>query len=213
MSLEKLNLEKKKISIKLSKFLAKIDFTNIEKPISRGDSPLNTAAAYFPDLIEGLMDCGANVNGKGKHGFTPLMIACCHSNLKSFEILLKNKADPYFASETMNAFSCIVCHRQPKTDANACKIIDILLELGIDIEQRIGNESSTPLTVACGVSSVAIIHKLLDCGADPYAYVEGFKNVIGYAKQSSPKSYRILERWMLTHDIDITTNKKKALIL
>ncbi len=65
-----------------------------------GDTALITAAMYgYIDIVELLLNKGANVNGIGRHGLTPLIVASITCKFSIVEILIKNNADIYIQSD------------------------------------------------------------------------------------------------------------------
>ena len=74
--------------------LAKSNPAALEMKANSGNNPLITAASYnFTQVVQTLVQAGANVNVTNKFGQTPLMFAAYHNNREMLDILINAGAD------------------------------------------------------------------------------------------------------------------------
>ena len=151
------------------------------------------AAERHADVLEVLIDAGADIEATNNNGMSPLLVASWHGNLRSVELLLKAGAGVCVAdnkgracitlaaldghTETVRTLLCVpeVDVNQPSHQgftslhctafANRSDVAQVLIDAGADIEARniIG---STPLHCACQGGAHEIVQMLVEAGAD-----------------------------------------------
>ncbi|XP_037909760.1 ankyrin repeat and KH domain-containing protein mask isoform X3 [Hermetia illucens] len=141
---------------------------SIEKTIdvdSETDSNHDTAltlacAGGHEELVELLINRGANIEHRDKKGFTPLILAATAGHEKVVDILLKHNADLEAQSErTKDTPLSLAC------SGGRYEVVELLLNVGANKEHR--NVSDyTPLSLAASGGYVNIIKLLLNHGAE-----------------------------------------------
>ncbi len=134
------------------------------------------------DVVEQLLNAGANVSATDELGHTPLMFAVWRSSVLLVKRLLAagaqvNSASRYGVTPLMCALMSDT-HR----DANAT-IFRELLNAGADIHQR-SRAGRTLLMYAAKLAYLDEIRILLEKGADPLATDRRGRNALTYAAQS-----------------------------
>lgn len=114
------------------------------------------------DIVERLIQLGADINKTSMNGITPLNFACHYSMVDMVDFLLKNGAD----CEIPNRFNVF-----PLTKAcvEGCdEIIKMLLEIGAKIDVK-SNNNLTPLIAYImndHPKNIEILHKLIEYSAN-----------------------------------------------
>ncbi len=106
-------------------------------------------------IIEELLDMGANINSLNKNGITPLMTAVKNNKTIAVDYLLKRGADVN-QKNTYNYSALNI--------ANTPEIVELLIQVGADLESRLNGE--TPLIRAVHSGDIWIVNILLDAGAN-----------------------------------------------
>lgn len=142
--------------------------TTLDKTIdvdSETDSNHDTAltlacAGGHEELVELLINRGANIEHRDKKGFTPLILAATAGHEKVVDILLKHAADLEAQSErTKDTPLSLAC------SGGRYEVVELLLSVGANKEHR--NVSDyTPLSLAASGGYVNIIKLLLSNGAE-----------------------------------------------
>ena len=134
---------------------------SIDEPDSDGDTPLLTAMfGNNPQAAgEKLIELGANVNVKNRHGLAPIHIAAVKNLVPVLSLLADNGADIETRDENDN--TPLLAAAVGGAQGAAEKLID----LGANVAAR--NKSHyTPLHAAVGSGMVSAIPLLVDKGAD-----------------------------------------------
>ncbi|MCL1971512.1 MAG: ankyrin repeat domain-containing protein [Endomicrobia bacterium] len=146
------------------KFIQKNDIKSLRKIVSPqtmqlkdndSNSPLSFAAqtARDPEIITLLLDAGANIEERNKHGYTPLMEAIIknYMNPDIAIALIKNKANvnsvfrkAYNDEDKMTPLLYAV----NKHSVNDSKVIQALVDAGANVEAKREEDGSTPLLLA-----------------------------------------------------------------
>jgi hypothetical protein len=101
------------------------------------------ALSQNPDVIDTLLELGADINASNKLGITPLMFAAAYNTPDMVQYILDQGADPLVISLTGDANALhIAASMNPNPD-----IIDVLIAAGVDIESLM-IQGDTPLLVA-----------------------------------------------------------------
>lgn len=120
---------------------------------STGDTPVHSAVMWdHLDIVEILLDAGANPNAQDVDGWTPLMYA---RSFAGVELLLGAGADPCIADQV--GAEAIEKHSDPD-------IVDLLLASGATVQPR-DPTCGTPLHKACRDGNLSLVRQLLDRGA------------------------------------------------
>uniref|UniRef100_A0A336L5G5 CSON003381 protein n=1 Tax=Culicoides sonorensis TaxID=179676 RepID=A0A336L5G5_CULSO len=128
---------------------------------SNHDTALTLACAGgHEELVELLLDRGANIEHRDKKGFTPLILASTAGHAKVVEILINRKAELEAQSErTKDTPLSLAC------SGGRYEVVELLLKQGANKEHR--NVSDyTPLSLAASGGYVNIIKMLLNHGAE-----------------------------------------------
>ena len=146
-----------------------------------------------PEIVQHMIDKGANINERNEDGWTPLMFASAdNSNPEVIATLLQNGAnindrDEYGWTPLMYASA---------KNTNP-EVISILLQNGANINDR-DKEGQTPLMYASmSNTNPKIITTLLQNGADVKAKNTG-KTALDYAKEN-PQIYRTDAYWQMNN--------------
>lgn len=100
--------------------LAKSNPAALEIPSDSGNTPLITAASYnFTQVVQTLIQLGANVNVTDKFRQTPLMFATCHNNRTMIDNLLNAGAD-LNAKNANNQTSFMIAYQHRFFETAAC---------------------------------------------------------------------------------------------
>jgi ankyrin repeat protein len=155
------------------------------------DQPLHTAAHNGrANLVEMLLNCGADINAKGDHGRTPLHFAVMGKKKKIIEILLRSKANP----NLKDAYGCtplyLAASVQEKTTCRsllaAGALVDLRAELYLESPDTVLAKLQANTEVcdailaqqllfnAINLSAVELVSYLLSHGANPG--IPGFGN-------------------------------------
>ncbi|XP_041435642.1 ankyrin repeat domain-containing protein 17 isoform X6 [Xenopus laevis] len=173
---------------------------------SNHDTALTLACAGgHEELVQTLLERGANIEHRDKKGFTPLILAATAGHVGVVEILLDNGADIEAQSErtkdTPLSLACsggrqevvelLLARAANKEHRNVSdytplslaasggyvNIIKILLNAGAEINSRTGSKLGiSPLMLAAMNGHTAAVKLLLDMGSDINAQIETNRN-------------------------------------
>ena len=134
-----------------------------KKDIKRGVPPIFAAIQNnLNNMLQKLLDEGADVELKNKFGTTPLGFAIYHNDDKLVETLLRHGANPNVIDGnglySPLSEACV---------ANKTSTVKLLLNYGADVNYQY-NKSETALTVATkGCKHFELVQLLLEHGANP----------------------------------------------
>ena len=137
----------------------------LNAPVSRGISPLMVAvgAENLP-IIETFIKHGANVNGKGIQGITPLIYAAMScSNTDVIKTLIKNGADVNGAN---NAGETVLMLAVAENKTNPKGVINTLIKHGADVNAKAPMLQTTVLHAAIQKENLDAVETLLENGAN-----------------------------------------------
>eukprot|EP00538_Stauroneis_constricta_P006116 CAMPEP_0119564048 /NCGR_PEP_ID=MMETSP1352-20130426/25594_1 /TAXON_ID=265584 /ORGANISM="Stauroneis constricta, Strain CCMP1120" /LENGTH=1722 /DNA_ID=CAMNT_0007612753 /DNA_START=249 /DNA_END=5417 /DNA_ORIENTATION=- len=129
-------------------------------------SPTSTSEDGNMQVLELLLEKGADGNACNKWRETPLLIAANNGHRAAVEALLKHGADPSLCSEAGWSALTFAAHK------GYDDIVALLLRAGAPVNCRVTEDSSTPLHKACAGSKpghLTAVKQLLDGGADVHA--------------------------------------------
>ena len=152
---------------------------DIDEPASCGAVPLDAALwGGHEALARFLVERGADVNAVGYDGYTVLM-AACRSSAAIAELLIERGADPNLPSP-ITGETPLHAVASKGFEPHATQVVRLLLEAGADpnVRTKSGAEgcvyphgsffhvSETPLHLAAAYGDPAMMHLLVDAGAD-----------------------------------------------
>ena len=144
---------------------------NAKDNANNGRTPLIYAAAFNPDpeVIEVLINAGADVNARidegwsPESGYTPLMAAAVESDPKVVRALINAGADV----NSRNKVGWTPLILAAASENSNPEVIIALIDAGADVDAQ-DKEGSTPLTAAAErCTNPEVIAVLLDSGANP----------------------------------------------
>ena len=151
----------------------------------------------YPNMVEVLIDAGADAEVKEDTGRSPLLVASQDGSLETVRVLVKAGADVSVADN--NGATCLILaandgHTEtvrhllclPDVDVNQSsnrgstalhravlrkhtEVMEVLIDAGADIEAKRDGMGQTPLHCACEVGEREIVRMLVEAGADVYA--------------------------------------------
>ena len=165
---------------------------------------LYAADEKYADVVEVLIDAGADIEVKDFQGRSPLLVASKHGHLRVVEVLLKAGADVCVTdelgetclslaavnrrTETVRTLLCM-----PEVDVTRTNfsrldslhhavlqkypdVMQVLIDAGADVDARTAHyNGSTPLCFACEGRGLDIVKILVEAGAD-VRVVDDFSN-------------------------------------
>lgn len=145
------------------------------------NTPLHLLAANIDDaeLALRLIEMGANVNEKNKHGDTPLHLACETHNVTAAKVLVDNGADVNITNGTLNDPLCVALYQKHINS----KIISLLLVSRAKLNER--HRANNPLHLACG-KSFNLVTELISRKADVTLPSIGGRTPLHYAAFETP---------------------------
>ncbi|XP_055036759.1 poly [ADP-ribose] polymerase tankyrase-1 isoform X4 [Misgurnus anguillicaudatus] len=162
---------------------------NAKDMAGRKSTPLHFAAGFGrKDVVEHLLNTGANVHARDDGGLIPLHNACSFGHAEVVSLLLCQGADPNARDnwnytplhEAAIKGKIDVCIGEYKKDelleaarsGNEEKLMALLTPLNVNCHASDGRKS-TPLHLAAGYNRVRIVQLLLQHGADVHAKDKG----------------------------------------
>ena len=153
---------------------------------------LQAADENHADVVEVLIDAGADVDVKDEAGLSPLLLACLSGARAVVKVLLK--AGAYVCVADNKGNGCLMCasreHTEtvrtllcmPEVDMNQSTkgftslhgavlkkhpdMVQLLIDAGADIEAKDDEMYYTPLHCACEVGELEVVKMLVEAGAD-----------------------------------------------
>ena len=127
-----------------------------------GNNVLHNACALGKsEMVQLLIENGADVLIQNKHGNAPIHIACLNFRLDILRILLSCKhCNPNQQNEDRDTALHIVCRMRIENELEYLK--SLLSAPGVDIQQSDRNENA-PIHIACQYSKLDILKAILGC--------------------------------------------------
>lgn len=138
-------------------FLSSVDVNskNIE-----GNTPLFVATQHGQlEVVEALLDCGAEVNERNQLHMTALILAAAMGRADLVELLLKHDANPTAEMESGSTALYLAA------ETGAEEVVNQLLTYGATVDAAI-EDGSTPLYIAAQNGFDTIVENLLNDGAN-----------------------------------------------
>uniref|UniRef100_A0A0D9Y158 Uncharacterized protein n=1 Tax=Leersia perrieri TaxID=77586 RepID=A0A0D9Y158_9ORYZ len=130
-------------------------------PDERGITPLHRAAQYgHVEAITLLLSKGVLVDPMF-YGGTPMHLAALQGQDQVLKVLLKHGADPN------RVFGHMISPLMTACQARSLKCMKLLIEAGVDVNDRRSGEGITPLEFAVYLGWTDVVKFLLEAGADP----------------------------------------------
>ena len=130
-----------------------------------GISPLHLAAKYAKtEVVQFLLECGADLNIKTSEGFTPLLLAAARSHTNVVQMLIDHGSD--FKSDINirgGRFEDSLLHLGARCAQE--NFLEFLIKSGLDINVK-NNTGSTPLHTAAENGHFEIVTFLLENGGN-----------------------------------------------
>ena len=175
------------------RYLVGLPEVDVNHKDSAGCTALLAAAEKHPDVVEVLIDAGADVEVKDTAGRSPLLLACRSGALAVVRVLVKagagvcvadNEGNTCLAlasanghTETVRTLLCM-----PEVDVNQSNtrgltplhgavlknhpdMVQVLIDAGADIEAK-DDEMYSPLHCACEVGALEVVKMWIKVGAD-----------------------------------------------
>ena len=113
------------------------------------------------EVVQAIINKGADVNASNKQNKTALMMACLERNIGAINVLLNAGADPRTAN--IDGDTCL--HIAVRTQCNK-ETLQAIVDHGADVN-AISINNQTALMISCLMQNVDAITVLLDSRADP----------------------------------------------
>ena len=130
------------------------------------DGNVSTCLMYAVDgycskeVLQAIIDQGADVNATDKHNRTALIMACKKRREDAIHVLLKAGSDTYIADE--NGYTCLMY----AVNGHCSKeVLQAIIDQGIDVNAT-NKDNHTAFTLACICSHLDAIHMLLKTSSD-----------------------------------------------
>jgi ankyrin repeat protein len=177
----------------------------VDKKNISGCTPLHVASNK--DVIRVLLAAGANANARDNHDWTPLHKAAEKGVAKGINLLLRSGAN--ISALTDDGSTAL--HVAPtRTTHDSAKIIKLLLDIGLGVNDRF-RRGSSPLHDACSVSGVKAAALLLMNGVDVKAKDnEGTAPFQLATRGRVPKATVDLVSLLVDHGADVNTQDDKG---
>ena len=167
-------------------------------------TPLSYAISHLSDLdiVDVLLEGGADVNARAAQGLTPLMIACMNSHpaivarllaVEGIDVDARAPEDTCYAGRTALSM------------ATESSIVFLLFAAGAHVDAR-DSAQWTPLMhavgVPCSTPPIALIYALLECGADPSARALNNRTVMMMRPDSIDVDAALMHYRAASDDVD-----------
>ena len=118
-------------------------------------------AQNHADVVQVLIDAGADIEKKNSEGYTPLHLACMNACLDAVKVLVQSGAEVRVTN--YDGDTCLIAaSREGHTET-----VRYLVGLGqVDVDQVGGPDANTALHEAVGKNHADVVQVLIDAGAD-----------------------------------------------
>lgn len=153
---------------------ARVNYEN-----TSGETPL-ISSAIFPDLVEILLDKGANPNMATVEGKTALMVAAEKGRVESVKLLLDKGASPNLRDKAgLTVLLITTAYKTDLPDAAAKETISLVLNKGADINAKT-QDGTTVLLQAAYKGKKELVRLLVEKGADINAENNSHETILTY---------------------------------
>lgn len=138
---------------------------DVDGPLAHGSTALGIAVTRNdPQLVAAVLAANPDLAATDARGLPVLKAACVHGvSGEVVQLLLDAGADPFAASpDEVGSLAIHECAYSGSVDA-----IDVLLDNGMEVDQRQTVYGATPLIVAAWQGHGELVTHLLELGADP----------------------------------------------
>ena len=176
---------------------------NIESRDKYGNSPMINASWYGRlDLMQYILDKGADVNGRAPGGWDPLISAAYKNRVHSIKFLVKAGAnlesrDKWGGTSIMSA-----------ANEGHIEAVQVLLELGANIDAT-DSEGSTALFNAVKEGIYDLVKLLIEKGADVKKRDNEGKSILDYADDDEIKDLILATSGLKESDFDTNPNDEQ----
>ncbi|WP_257282218.1 ankyrin repeat domain-containing protein [Endozoicomonas sp. ISHI1] len=186
------------------------DLDQLEKSLAEGVN-VNAALDDFTalmlasilghkDIVERLINAGANLNARNKNGATALFMAAQENNTDCVKILIEAKAD--LNARTMDgATPLLIAAKKGHTD-----IVKLLIEAKADLNARI-KDGATALFIAAQRGRTVIVKILIEAKADLNARTKDDATPLFIATQ---KGYTLIVRLLIKAKADLNARTTRG---
>ena len=148
---------------------------DVNAPEPDGTTALHWAAhGDDPEILDLLIQAGANVNATNEYGVTPLSLACITGSAVTIGALLQAGGDP--EARTSGETALMTAARTGGLDA-----VNVLLAHGADVRAKDPSSGQTVLMAAVAEAHPAVAHVLLEHGADLHAKSQAGFTALAFA--------------------------------
>ena len=154
------------------------------------------------EVLQKLIDCGADVNIKSKENRTALMIACLNGNIDAINVLLNAKADTNIFDSNGNTW----LHWAIFGDCSK-EVLQAIINRGANVNAT-GKDNPTALMGACQRGNIDAIDILLHAGADPNFVAADGRTLLHHAVEGD-HSKEVLQV-LISHRADVNASSKNC---
>ena len=159
---------------------------------------------WSKEVLQALIDHGANVNVTNKRNETALQQACLYKNEGAINALLNSNADPNIADE---AYGDTCLHKAVSEDCGK-EVLQALIDHGANVNAA-NKRNETALTLAWLYKNEGAINVLLNSNADPNIADEAYGNTCLHNAVSEQCSKEVLQA-LIDHGANVNATNKRT---
>ena len=160
---------------------------DINQRDERGGTPLIYAAMRgYPDLVENLLEIGANTASVNEAGFSALHVSSMNGKADTTQLLVDAGAALELVDSSFGATSLHMA-----TQEGHCGVVEVLVRAGARVDHQATN-GETPLYVAATRDQARVVSILLRAKANPLLACSGFTPLEAAAKLEYPGVVRAM---------------------